>query len=65
MNALQQLFANNRAWAERIRSEDPQFFPRLSRLQRGGALVAPDERRLGRRLEEHKPQAVRSRDCFA
>ena len=34
MNALQQLFANNRAWAERIRSEDPQFFPRLSRLQR-------------------------------
>jgi len=34
MTALQNLFENNRAWAERISSEDPQFFPRLSRLQR-------------------------------
>ncbi len=34
MTALRNLFDNNRAWAERISSEDPQFFPRLSRLQR-------------------------------
>ncbi len=34
MSTLQHLFEKNRAWAERISSEDPQFFPRLSRLQR-------------------------------
>ena len=34
MTTLQHLFEKNRAWAERISSEDPQFFPRLSRLQR-------------------------------
>ena len=34
MPSLQHLFDNNRQWAERISSEDPQFFPRLSRLQR-------------------------------
>jgi carbonic anhydrase len=34
MTTLQHLFENNRAWAERISSEDPQFFPKLSRLQR-------------------------------
>jgi carbonic anhydrase len=34
MTALPHLFANNRAWAERIRSNDPGFFRRLSRLQR-------------------------------
>ena len=34
MTALKHLFDNNRAWAERISSEDPQFFPKLSRLQR-------------------------------
>jgi carbonic anhydrase len=33
MTALKNLFENNRAWAERISSEDPQFFPKLSRLQ--------------------------------
>ncbi|MDO8347027.1 MAG: carbonate dehydratase [Rugosibacter sp.] len=27
------LFANNRAWADRIRAEDPEFFDRLARLQ--------------------------------
>jgi carbonic anhydrase len=30
---LAELFENNRAWAERISSQDPQFFPRLSRQQ--------------------------------
>ena len=30
---LKHLFANNRAWAERIRAEDPDFFSKLSRLQ--------------------------------
>ncbi len=34
MTSLPHLFENNRAWAERIRSDDPEFFPRLSRLQR-------------------------------
>jgi len=34
MTTLQHLFEKNRAWAERINSEDPQFFPKLSRLQR-------------------------------
>ena len=30
---LAELFENNRAWAERISSQDPEFFPRLSRQQ--------------------------------
>lgn len=33
MRALSHLFANNRAWADRIRTEDPEFFARLSRQQ--------------------------------
>lgn len=33
MRELSHLFANNRAWASRIRSEDPEFFGRLSRQQ--------------------------------
>ena len=33
MNALDELFENNRRWSERIRSSDPQFFARLSRQQ--------------------------------
>ena len=33
MRTLNQLFANNRAWAERIRRQDPEFFPRLSQQQ--------------------------------
>jgi carbonic anhydrase len=31
---LDHLFENNRAWAERLELQDPEFFPRLSRLQR-------------------------------
>jgi carbonic anhydrase len=34
MHPLSHLFANNRAWSERIRRSDPEFFPRLSRQQR-------------------------------
>jgi carbonic anhydrase len=34
MTTLKNLFEKNRAWAERINREDPQFFPRLSHLQR-------------------------------
>jgi carbonic anhydrase len=34
MKPLSHLFDNNRAWAARHHSEDPEFFPRLSRLQR-------------------------------
>ncbi len=34
MRSLQNLFDNNRAWSERIRADDPDFFPRLSRQQR-------------------------------
>jgi len=34
MRSLQNLFDNNRAWSERIRANDPDFFPRLSRQQR-------------------------------
>ena len=34
MRNLQHLFDSNRAWSERIRREDPEFFPRLSRQQR-------------------------------
>jgi carbonic anhydrase len=34
MTSLPHLFENNRRWAEQIRQEDPEFFPRLSRLQR-------------------------------
>jgi carbonic anhydrase len=33
MRELKQLFANNQAWAERIRAEDPEFFEKLSRQQ--------------------------------
>jgi carbonic anhydrase len=34
MTSLPHLFENNRAWAQRIHDDDPEFFPRLSRLQR-------------------------------
>jgi len=34
MSSLAHLFENNRAWSERIRRNDPQFFDRLSRQQR-------------------------------
>ena len=34
MKNLSHLFENNRAWAARHHAEDPEFFPRLSRLQR-------------------------------
>ena len=33
MRILSHLFDNNKAWAERIRKQDPQFFPKLSRQQ--------------------------------
>ncbi|HEX3096396.1 MAG TPA: carbonate dehydratase [Usitatibacter sp.] len=33
MRSLSHLFEKNRAWSERIREADPDFFPRLSRLQ--------------------------------
>jgi len=33
MPALADLIANNRAWAERRRTEDPDFFPRLAKQQ--------------------------------
>ena len=34
MRTLSHLFDSNRAWSERIRRSDPEFFPRLSRQQR-------------------------------
>ncbi len=34
MSPIDVLFDNNRAWSERIRRSDPQFFERLSRQQR-------------------------------
>ena len=34
MRSLSHLFANNRAWSERIRRIDPEFFPGLSRQQK-------------------------------
>src|SRR5438105_2568513 len=34
MSSLTHLFENNRAWSERIRRTDPDFFTRLSRQQR-------------------------------
>jgi carbonic anhydrase len=34
VSSLDHLFENNRAWSERIRASDPEFFPRLSRQQR-------------------------------
>lgn len=33
MSVLQHLFDSNRSWASRIRGEDPDFFPKLSRQQ--------------------------------
>ena len=33
MSSLAHLFDNNRAWSERIRRNDPQFFSRLSGQQ--------------------------------
>ena len=33
MKELERLFENNRAWSQRIRAADPQFFARLSRQQ--------------------------------
>jgi len=33
MQALRHLFDNNRAWADRIRQQDPEFFLKLSRQQ--------------------------------
>jgi len=34
MKSLSHLFDNNRAWSERLRRNDPEFFKRLSRQQR-------------------------------
>ncbi len=34
MRTLSHLFDKNRAWSERVRRADPEFFPRLSRQQR-------------------------------
>src|SRR5437868_7745745 len=34
MRSLAHLFQNNRAWSERIRRQNPEFFTRLSRQQR-------------------------------
>ncbi len=34
MKSLSHLFENNRAWSERLRRNDPEFFGRLSRQQR-------------------------------
>ena len=33
MNSLKRLLDNNRAWAERIRQQDPEFFPKLAAQQ--------------------------------
>lgn len=33
MQSIEHLFENNRAWSERIRAEDPDFFARLSKIQ--------------------------------
>jgi carbonic anhydrase len=33
MNSLQRLIDNNRAWAQRMSAQDPDFFPRLARQQ--------------------------------
>ncbi|MFO1476280.1 MAG: carbonate dehydratase [Verrucomicrobiota bacterium] len=33
MRTLNHLFSNNRAWADRIRQQDPEFFSKLSRQQ--------------------------------
>ena len=33
MKTLSDLFDNNKAWAQRITRQDPDFFPKLSRLQ--------------------------------
>ena len=33
MQTLNDLFDNNRAWAARIRRQDPEFFLKLSRQQ--------------------------------
>ena len=33
MRTLSHLFASNRAWSQRIREQDPEFFPKLSRQQ--------------------------------
>ena len=38
MRALNHLFANNQAWAGRIRQQDPDFFLKLSRQQSPGYL---------------------------
>ena len=38
MKTLPQLFANNRAWAARLRRQDPDFFQRLSQQQSPGYL---------------------------
>jgi carbonic anhydrase len=34
MSSLSHLFANNRAWSDRLRQNDPEFFPRLARQQK-------------------------------
>ena len=38
MRTLRHLFDNNRAWSERIRRQDPDFFAKLSRQQAPGFL---------------------------
>ncbi len=38
METLSHLFESNKAWADRIRQQDPEFFPKLSRQQSPGYL---------------------------
>lgn len=38
MENLSHLFANNRAWAEKILRQDPEFFLKLSQQQSPGYL---------------------------
>lgn len=33
MKSLQQLFDNNRVWSERVRRQNPEFFPKLAKQQ--------------------------------
>ena len=40
MKSLDELFQNNREWAEKIRRQDPEFFAKLSRSYPFGSTTA-------------------------
>ena len=60
MTSLSHLFDNNRAWSERLRRNDPEFFTRLSRQQRPQLPVDRMRRQPRARQRDRGPSSRRA-----